>query len=528
VSGARTVGRYEFRSLLGSGGIGRVYAAFDQKLGRMVAVKALRPELNNDQSFIQRFHAEAASLAPLNHPNITTLYDLVQADGEEFMVMELVHGHTLEDVLAQRRQLGQRECLAIVAQAAAGLSYAHRMNVVHRDIKPANLMLTDTGVLKIMDFGIARVQGSQRMTRAGSLVGTLAYVAPEQIKGSEGDARTDIYSLACVLYEMLSGDPPFQSDSDYGLIRAQVDTAPQPLRDRLHDLDPAIEGALLRALSKDPDQRFASADEFSRAVGAAAIQGEAADIVRDHIVASLPRQPPPATRMLDAASLLGSGAASRGAASAPAVPVAKPANTGDGRARKRTPILVLGGVVAVLAIGLLYVASDSFLGSSPGEPPGPQAPSAVLPATNLARVGATSAQPHALPPSSTIMPAPDARAPAAAASDTQASTDAIKGVVTTFSPDGWPVIAGQVVRLVGVEGIAPDLVENLKAWVRDHGGYLDCKTAPPSGFHCLTAEGLDVSKAILWNGAAKAAADAAPTYRSAEQHARDAKVGLWQ
>jgi serine/threonine-protein kinase len=133
--------------------------------------------------------------------------------------MELVRGHTLEDVLSRQRQLSLKQCQAIIAQAVAGLAYAHRMGVVHRDIKPANMMITEAGVVKVMDFGIARVSGSQRLTREGSIVGTLAYMPPEAIRGLESDQRGDLYSLACVVYEMLGGNPPFDLGTEYEMIR---------------------------------------------------------------------------------------------------------------------------------------------------------------------------------------------------------------------------------------------------------------------------------------------------------------------
>ncbi len=184
----KTIGQYEIGELLGEGGIGQVHAAFDTVLQREVAMKSLRPELLSDTNFVDRFRAEATSLARLNHPNITTLYSLIPDGKNLYMVMELVRGHTLDDILKKRNApLDVRESLAIIAQAADGLGYAHSMGVIHRDIKPSNLMIAENGVLKIMDFGIARVRGSQRLTRSGSIVGTLAYMAPEQLRGEEGD-----------------------------------------------------------------------------------------------------------------------------------------------------------------------------------------------------------------------------------------------------------------------------------------------------------------------------------------------------
>jgi eukaryotic-like serine/threonine-protein kinase len=276
------IGPYEIRDLLGEGGIGRVYAAFDTVLEREVAIKSLRPELLHDKSFVERFRSEATSLARLNHPNITTLYSLLPEAGNLYMVMECVRGDTLDNLLTKRNAaLSVQESLAIIAQAADGLDYAHSMGVIHRDIKPANLMITEGGVLKIMDFGIARVRGSQRLTRDGSIVGTLAYMSPEQLRSQEGDERSDLYSLAIVLYELLSGSVPFAAESDYELMQAHIHTRALRLYTRVPGVDARIDAALMQALAKQPEQRFASVRAFSDALGATALRMDASKIVLD-------------------------------------------------------------------------------------------------------------------------------------------------------------------------------------------------------------------------------------------------------
>ena len=278
----QTVGQYEIRDLLGEGGIGQVHAAFDTVLQRDVAMKSLRPELLSDTNFVDRFRAEAKSLARLNHPNITTLYSLIPDGKNLYMVMELVRGHTLDDILAKRNApLDVRESLAIIAQAADGLAYAHSMGVIHRDIKPSNLMVAENGVLKIMDFGIARVRGSQRLTRSGSIVGTLAYMAPEQLRGEEGDEACDLYSLAIVLYEMLTGTPPFSANSEYDLMQAQINQRPDRLTPRVPGLDSKVESAIMKALSKKPAQRFPSTRAFSDALGASSLRMDAPKILHN-------------------------------------------------------------------------------------------------------------------------------------------------------------------------------------------------------------------------------------------------------
>ena len=278
----KAIGQYEIREQLGEGGIGQVHAAFDAILQREVALKSLRPELLSDTNFVERFRAEATSLARLNHPNITTIYSLIPDDKNLYMVMELVRGHTLDDIIKERNApIPAREALAIIAQAADGLAYAHSMGVIHRDIKPSNLMIAENGVLKIMDFGIARVRGSQRLTRSGSIVGTLAYMAPEQLRGEEGDDTCDLYSLAIVLYEMLSGAPPFSAASEYDLMQAQINQRPDRLIPRVPGLDPRVENALLKALSKKPAQRFPSTRAFSDALGASSLRMDAPKILHN-------------------------------------------------------------------------------------------------------------------------------------------------------------------------------------------------------------------------------------------------------
>jgi len=283
----RMIGHYRIVELLGSGAMGTVHVAVDTFIERAVAIKSLRAELTRDPDFVSRFRAEAASLARLNHPNIATLYTPLLEGSDLYMVMELVRGRSLDEILRERgKPIGVKESLAIIAQAADGLAYAHQVGVIHRDIKPANLMIANDGRVKIMDFGIARVRGSVRLTRVGTAVGTPLYMSPEQCKGAEGDERSDVYSLAIVLYELLCGAPPFAAATEYDLIQAQIKAEPPPLIPRAPGVTPKLETAIMTALAKRPEQRFPSVRAFSDAIGATELRLDATSVVRNatHLV----------------------------------------------------------------------------------------------------------------------------------------------------------------------------------------------------------------------------------------------------
>jgi serine/threonine protein kinase len=299
------VGRYRIVRLIGSGAMGTVHEALDTVMNRPVAIKALRLELTQDPKFVSRFRAEANSLARLNHPNIATLYDSLEEGPNLYLIMELVRGQTLDGILDQReRPLGVRESLAVVAQAADGLSYAHERGVIHRDIKPSNLMVSSDGRIKIMDFGISRVRGTSRLTRTGTVVGTPLYMSPEQCKGGEGDERSDMYSLAIVLSEMLCGEPPFNGATEYDLFTSHIMEPPPSLMSRAPEISPQLETAILTALAKRPEERYASVRAFSEAIGAAAMRANATGVVQspEHLLGTgwtTTRRKPPITRIWD-------------------------------------------------------------------------------------------------------------------------------------------------------------------------------------------------------------------------------------
>jgi serine/threonine-protein kinase len=258
----KVIGNYKIVEKIGEGGMGAVYRGLDTMLEREVAIKMLRPELASQPEVLERFRTEAVTLAKLNHPYIATLYSFMRDADDYFMVMEFVRGSTLDDVIRRHGALVIERAVPLFCMALDGIDHAHRMGIIHRDIKPANVMLTDSGSIKVMDFGIARVLGSARMTRAGNVVGTIEYMSPEAVRGLEVDARSDVYSLGILLYEMLTGRVPFDSQSEFEMMKMQVEKAPQPPRTFTANIPIEIEQAIMRSLAKKPDARFQTAGEF--------------------------------------------------------------------------------------------------------------------------------------------------------------------------------------------------------------------------------------------------------------------------
>jgi beta-lactam-binding protein with PASTA domain/predicted Ser/Thr protein kinase len=264
----RLGGRYELGSVLGRGGMAEVYLAHDTRLGRTVAVKTLRVDLARDPSFQARFRREAQSAASLNHPAIVAVYDTgedyVDQVSIPYIVMEYVDGSTLRELLHSGRKLLPERTLEMCIGILQALEYSHRNGIVHRDIKPANVMLTRTGQVKVMDFGIARAMGDSgmTMTQTAAVIGTAQYLSPEQAKGEQVDARSDLYSTGCLLYELLTVRPPFIGDSPVAVAYQHVREEPQPPSTFDPEITPAQDAIVMRALVKDPDYRYQSADEM--------------------------------------------------------------------------------------------------------------------------------------------------------------------------------------------------------------------------------------------------------------------------
>ncbi len=257
-------GRYELGETLGTGGMAEVYRGRDTRLGRDVAVKILRSELAGDPTFIARFRREAQSAASLNHHNIVSVYDTGDDSGVPFIVMEYVEGRTLREVLRTEGRMLPQRALEIVADVCAALDYSHEQGIVHRDIKPGNVMLTPTGAVKVMDFGIARAitASTATMTQTAAVIGTAQYLSPEQARGEHVDARSDVYSTGCLVYELLTHRPPFTGDSPVAVAYQHVREDP-PLPSSLNpDIDPATEAVVMKAMAKNPGNRYQTAGEM--------------------------------------------------------------------------------------------------------------------------------------------------------------------------------------------------------------------------------------------------------------------------
>ncbi len=262
--------RYELGDVLGRGGMAEVRRAMDTRLGRPVAVKQLRVDLAQDPTFQARFRREAQSAAGLNHPTIVAVYDTGEEPdprtgvGVPYIVMELVEGLTLRDVLREGGKIMPERALELTQGVLDALSYSHKAGIVHRDIKPANVMLTPNGNVKVMDFGIARAVAdtSSTMTQTAAVIGTAQYLSPEQARGEKVDARSDIYSAGCLLYELLTGRPPFIGDSPVSVAYQHVREAPVPPSKLNPAISPEIDAIMLKALAKSPDERYQSARDM--------------------------------------------------------------------------------------------------------------------------------------------------------------------------------------------------------------------------------------------------------------------------
>lgn len=261
----QTIGDYEIIGLIGSGGMGTVYRVRHAISDRVEAMKVILPDLKNAPELLERFQREIKIQASLSHPNIASLYTAQRAGDQFLMFLEFVEGISLHDRMRQG-DLELQEAVGYIRQVLSALAYAHERGVIHRDVKPRNILLTRDKMVKLTDFGIATSEREKHITRTGAAIGSLYYMSPEQVKGARGDARSDIYSTGVMLYELAVGKRPFDADSDYGIMAAHLHHSPAPPSELKPELPAAISRAIMKALEKDPADRFQTAGEFRSAL----------------------------------------------------------------------------------------------------------------------------------------------------------------------------------------------------------------------------------------------------------------------
>lgn len=397
--GDRLAGRYDLREPLGHGGMGEVFRAQDTSLDREVAVKVLPKHLLGDPGAVERFRREARTAASLAHPNIVTVHDVVEDDGVHAIVMELVDGPTLADIIRDTGSLPWREALTIGAAVADGLEAAHASGLVHRDVKPSNVLIARGDRVKITDFGIARAMEASR-TMTGTVYGSAPYLAPEQALGEDTGPATDVYSLGCLLYELLTGRPPYVAEDAVGVVYQHLHADPVPPSERRRDLPPHVDAVVGRALRREPTDRYASAAEFAAVLR----EAERGVLPPAATVPVAPPATPDATQALPPVRSAPQPAAER--------PVAATRVRTVRRRSPAAPILVIGGLIlgALLLAGLLADEPSPAPGGEPTAPattdaptesPTTGAPTETASPTTAAPSPSPTAAPTTAPPSPT-------------------------------------------------------------------------------------------------------------------------------
>jgi eukaryotic-like serine/threonine-protein kinase len=346
--------RYELGDILGFGGMSEVHLARDVRLHREVAVKVLRADLARDPSFYLRFRREAQNAAALNHPSIVAVYDTGEAETPAgplpYIVMEYVDGVTLRDIVQAEGPLPPRRAIEIIADACQALNFSHQNGIIHRDVKPANIMISTTNAVKVMDFGIARaIADSSSVTQTAAVIGTAQYLSPEQARGDSVDARSDVYSLGCVLYEILTGEPPFTGDSPVSVAYQHVREDPIPPSERHEGISSDLDAVVLKALAKNPENRYQTAAEMR------------ADLVRVHN-----GEPPEAPKVLTGAernSLFSSTGANVGGPRTDPLPRQPLDDTDRDRGGSVGRWVVAVAVLAVLTV-VVVIAFNTFGGNT--------------------------------------------------------------------------------------------------------------------------------------------------------------------
>jgi serine/threonine protein kinase len=401
------LGDYEILGILGAGGMGKVYKVRNTISDRIEAMKILLPDLAGQKDLADRFLREIKVLASLNHPNIAALRTALTLDNQLVMIMEFVDGVTLSSRLHQGA-IPPAQAVKYIDQVLDALSYAHKQNIIHRDIKPANMMLTPDGSVKLMDFGIARSATDRSLTLTGTTLGSLNYMPPEQVKGDPADNRSDLYSLGVSLYEMVTGQLPFQADSNYAIMAAHLQEVPKPPIVLRPGIPQALNQIIVMALAKDPGQRFQSADAFRGALNSVSAQGAATEVdprsyapsgaARAGSATALFQETPasqspttvldtPAYQRTERTTAATQAAAVAAAASAPAMAQAPPPTATGGSHRGLYIALGAFIVVAVLFAAGLYLPSRIKTLAGAGKTPVPSRPadsSAVTPSSATA------------------------------------------------------------------------------------------------------------------------------------------------
>jgi eukaryotic-like serine/threonine-protein kinase len=284
-------GRYRIMRKLGSGGMANVYLAEDQELGRRVAIKILNDRHANDDQFVERFRREAKNAAGLSHPNIVSIYDRGEAEGTYYIAMEYLDGRSLKELIVSRGPAPINVAIDYVRQILGALRFAHRNGIVHRDIKPHNVLVDGEGRLKVTDFGIARA-GASQMTEAGSIIGTAQYLSPEQAKGAPVDQTSDLYSVGIVLYELLTGVVPFTGDTPVEIAMKHLSAVPDPPSAHRSEIPHELDKVVMRALAKDPHERYQTSEEFDADLARVAAGGRVSPATEEAATAIISRPPP--------------------------------------------------------------------------------------------------------------------------------------------------------------------------------------------------------------------------------------------
>ena len=427
------IGDYEVVAVLGAGGMGQVYKVRNVFSERIEAMKVLLPNMSSDPDLAQRFLREIQVQAALDHPNIARLHAAQRVGDQLVMVMELVEGSSLEKLIEQRA-LTLNDSVNYVSQVLDALTYAHGRGVVHRDVKPANIMVTPSGVVKLMDFGIAHIKADRRLTQTGTAVGSLYYMSPEQIQGAEPDPRSDLYALGITLYEMVTGRRPFQGDSDFSIMAAHMQQVPAAPIEIVPNVPSDLSDIIVMAIARDPAARFQSADAFHAALRSLALAGAAPQqgVPNMPPVPASPASmssPPPIPRTAPSAPVY--SAPPPVPSAAPPVPPPLPAPAAVAAPRSRRGLyMALGSVATIVVLAAALIEIPKFRAARAVQPDAKPEVSATTtpqqpPATEPAPTAAADSAPVATPATASVTntPAPSSPNPAPAPVNRVATTD---------------------------------------------------------------------------------------------------------